>query len=79
MKIYVRAKPGAKKPRIEETSGLFGADAMPRYVVAVNEPAKEGKANRAIEEALAEYFNMPVSRVHIVSGHMSRDKVVEIG
>jgi len=79
MKISVRAKPGAKTPRVEEVTGLFKNAAERQFVVAVKEPAKEGKANRAIERALAEYFSVPPSQVRIVSGQTSRDKVVEIG
>ncbi len=78
MKIVVRAKPGAKVPRVEEITGLFKNAGERQFVVAVKEPAKEGKANRAIERALAEHFNVPLSAVRIVSGHISRDKVVEI-
>ncbi len=79
MKIFVRAKPGAKVPRVEEITGLFKTGKDRQFVVAVKEPAKEGKANRAIERALSEYFNVPVSRIRIVSGQTSRDKVIEIG
>lgn len=78
MKIFVRAKPGAKVPHVEEITGLFKNANERQFVVAVKEPAKEGKANRAIESALAEHFGVPSSRVHIVSGQTSRDKVVEL-
>jgi len=44
----------------------------------VKEPAKEGRANRAIEAALAAYFAMPRSAVRIIAGHTSRNKIVEI-
>jgi len=40
----VRAKPGAKRPEIEKIDEAH-------YAVAVREPAREGKANRAIEAA----------------------------
>jgi hypothetical protein len=78
MKIFVKAKPGAKKARVEEMTGLFAEQGERRFVVAVNERAVDGKANRAIEAALAGYFNVKPSQVRIVSGHTSRDKVVEI-
>ena len=79
MKISVHAKPGSKTPHIEEITGLFKTADDRQFVVAVKEPAKEGKANRAIERALAEYFNVPQSHVRIIAGHTSRDKTVEIG
>jgi len=71
MRIFVRAKPGAKRPEIETVDETH-------YVVAVREPAREGKANRATLAALAEHFGVPLSRVEIVSGHHGRIKVVEI-
>ena len=71
MKIFVKAKPGARKESVEKLDSN-------NFIVAVKEPAKEGRANWAIEKALAEYFNIPPSQVRIVSGKASRQKVVEI-
>ncbi len=86
MKISVKAKPGAKKEFVEKmtepSGGLFPAPgdkaASPRFTVSVKERATDGKANRAIEQAIAEYVHVPASRVRIVSGHTSREKIVEI-
>jgi len=78
MKIFVRARPGVKKPLIKETTDLFGKKTERHFVVAVKERAMEGRANHAIEKAVAEYFNVAPSRVSIVSGHAARDKVVEV-
>ena len=47
-------------------------------VVAVRARAKEGEANRAIERALAEYFDVAISCVRMIKGHTSREKVVEV-
>ncbi len=71
MRVFVRAKPGAKRREVETIDATH-------YVVAVREPAREGKANRAIEAALAEHFGVPPSAVEIVSGHHGRIKIVEI-
>jgi hypothetical protein len=78
MKIFVRAKPGVKKVYVKETTDLFEKKGERHFVVAVGERAVEGKANRAIERALAEYFDVPFSRVRIVSGQTAKEKVVEI-
>ena len=79
MKIVVRAKPGAKKEYIKETTDLFsGTNGGRHFIVAVHERAVGGAANRAIERALAEYFHIPTSRVRIVSGQAAKEKVVEI-
>ncbi len=93
MRVFVKAKPGAKKESITKidvsTEGLFekrGRDddhgesgrAGMHFIVAVKEPAIDGRANRAIERALAEYFKVPLSRVRMVRGHSAKQKVVEI-
>jgi hypothetical protein len=44
-------------------------------IVKVKEPPTKGKANRAVIKVLARYFN---ANVRIVSGTMSRRKIVEI-
>ena len=78
MKIFVRAKPGVKKAYVKETTDLFEKNGERHFVVAVGERAVEGNANRAIEKSLAEYFDVPSSRVRIVSGQTAKEKVVEI-
>ena len=71
MKIFVHAKPRAKAEHVEQLDASH-------FVVAVVEPPKNGEANRAILEALAEHFSVSPSRVHPVSGFSSREKVFEI-
>lgn len=48
------------------------------FVVRVKARAKAGEANRAIKKALAAYFKAPVTKVRIVRGRSSREKVVEL-
>jgi len=74
MRISIKAKPAAKRTEVRAETGPTGE----YFVVAVTEPPREGRANRAIVEALAEYFKVPVSRVRIISGFTSREKIVEI-
>ncbi len=80
MKIFVRAKPGARIPRVERIDkGLF--DEKPgeaHFLVAVKEPPIDGRANRAIEQAIAEHLHVSPSRVRMVAGHTVRNKVLEI-
>jgi hypothetical protein len=79
MKIFVRAKPGVKKAYVKETTDLFERAGERHFVVAVNERAVDGKANRAIERALAEHFDVPTSCVRIIAGQTAKEKVVEVG
>jgi uncharacterized protein YggU (UPF0235/DUF167 family) len=78
MKIFVRAKPGVKKEYIKETTDLFEKSGERHFAVAVAVRAVDGKANRAIEHALAKYFDVPPSRVRIVSGQTAKEKIVEV-
>jgi uncharacterized protein (TIGR00251 family) len=71
MKIFVKAKPNAKKEEIKKISNT-------EFVVAVKEPPQGGKANEAIVRALADYFGVAKSRVKIKTGQTNRNKIVEI-
>ncbi|RJR15027.1 DUF167 domain-containing protein [Candidatus Microgenomates bacterium] len=71
MKITVIAHPNSKKPRIEKD--LLGA-----FHVYVSAPPLEGKANQAVIEALATYFQVKKNQVFILSGHKRKEKLVEI-
>lgn len=71
MRIFVKAKPGAKGEevkKIDETN----------FVVSVKEPPLQGRANAAIIKAIAAYFQIAPSRVRIVFGYTSRDKIIEM-
>ena len=72
MSMIVRVKPGSKKgPLVEETENG-------ELVVYVREPAVEGKANEAVIKLLAEYFDVPKSKVQLIAGHKSKIKRFEI-
>lgn len=71
MKIFVKAKPKARKAYIKKIDDTH-------YVVAVNEPPVSGKANQAIIKSLAEYFSKPSSQIAIITGEKSKQKIVEI-
>jgi uncharacterized protein len=71
MIITIIAHPNSKKPRIEKD--LFGG-----LHVYVNQPPLEGKANKAVAEALAEYFKVSKSKVILIRGEKSKQKVFSI-
>jgi uncharacterized protein len=71
MKIFIKAKPNAKEEKVEKIDDS-------NYTVSVKEPPVKGKANEAIRNALAVYFKTGSSRVKIVAGHTSRNKIIEI-
>ncbi len=69
MRINVKAKPDSNENKVEKIDDL-------NFVVSVKDPPVEGRANRAIIKLLSEYFHTP--NVRIVSGRISRNKIVEI-
>ncbi|MFZ5363951.1 MAG: DUF167 domain-containing protein [Patescibacteria group bacterium] len=71
MKIFVKAKPKAGEDlvdRVDENN----------FIVSVTAPPVKGLANQAIIKIVAEYFKVAPSRVKIVSGFTSRQKILEI-
>lgn len=81
----VRASPTGITLALEVTSGadrtLFpaGFDAWRGHLRArVREAAQEGRANAAIVEAVAQFFNVPRRQVRVVSGATSRLKEIVI-
>lgn len=71
MKLFVKAKPNSREEKVERVDETH-------FIVSVKEPPVKGKANQAIRNALAVYFKTGSSMVRIVSGHASRNKIVEI-
>jgi len=70
-RISVTVKPNARHGSVEKISDS-------EFAVAVRAPARDGAANRAVIEALAEFFAIPKSTLSIVRGQSARKKLVEI-
>jgi len=70
-KIIVSIKTRCKNAGVEKIDDE-------NYVVRVNEPPVDNRANKAMINLLAEYFGIPKFRVEIVAGHHSRRKIMEI-
>jgi uncharacterized protein (TIGR00251 family) len=70
-RVRLRVSPGA--PRTE-LAGRHGDG----WKVRVNAAPERGKANDAVVGLLAERLGVSRTSVSIVSGHTSRDKVVEL-
>jgi len=71
MKISVIAHPNAKLARVEK-------DLLGTLHMYVHEPPLEGKANKAITCALAEYFHVKNSDVSLLHGTKSKIKIFVI-
>ena len=70
MKIQVKVKPNSKIEEVSQEGDSF--------IIKVKEPPKEGKANQAVIKLLAEHFGVPQSRVRILSGFRSKNKIIEV-
>lgn len=71
MKIFINAKPRAHDDLVERIDNN-------NFNVSVTAPPVKGLANQAIIKIVAEYFKIAPSRIRIVSGFTSRQKVLEI-
>jgi hypothetical protein len=70
MKLKIKVIPNTKDSEVVEEIGFLK--------VKVDAPAKEGKANKRLIEILADYFKIPKSKVKILKGEGSRNKLIEI-
>lgn len=71
MRIFIKTKPRAHENLVERV------DESNFNVLITASPVK-GLANQAIVKVVAEYFKVAPSRVRIVSGFTSRQKILEI-
>jgi uncharacterized protein len=69
--LTIRAHPGSRRTGVEKVGEA-------EYRVRVAAPPEKGQANREVVAALADYFNLPVSRIRIVRGEKSRIKLVAL-
>ncbi len=69
--ITLFVKPHSKKVSINQLTSET-------YEVAVSAPPEKGKANKEIIEVLANFLKINKNQIHIIKGHKSRTKIVEI-
>jgi uncharacterized protein YggU (UPF0235/DUF167 family) len=70
MYVKVVVTPGARKEDVEEKEETFR--------ISVREPASGNHANTRVRELLAMRFQVPLSKVRILTGHHSRVKLISI-
>ena len=69
--LELHVQPGAKRT---EFAGKHGE----RLKIRLAAPAREGRANEALIDFLADYYRVPKKNVRIASGERSRAKRVVI-
>jgi len=70
MRITVKVKPNSERQSIKVENDI--------YTINLNSPPIEGKANKELIEVLSDYFNIPKSKIEIVSGYKGRVKIIDI-
>ncbi|MEI7576082.1 MAG: DUF167 domain-containing protein [Armatimonadota bacterium] len=70
MLIQVRLQPKSSQNRLEQDGETYKA--------WVSAPPIDGAANEALIKLVAKHFGVAPSKVEIVRGHTSRDKVLEV-
>ncbi|MBX7149305.1 DUF167 domain-containing protein [bacterium] len=71
MKIAVAVKTNARHEKVEKLSDT-------QYKVSVNAPPVEGRANEAIIKILSRYFNIAPSKIVLLKGQASKNKIFEV-
>ncbi|MEU7801239.1 DUF167 domain-containing protein [Micromonospora arborensis] len=70
--VAVRVKPGASRDRV---GGCFDGPHGPALVIAVHDPAVDGRATEAARRALAAALGVRPAAVSLRTGAASRDKL----
>jgi len=72
MKIRVKAKPGSRIETVKQLETDY-------YEIKVCVPPEKGKANERIIELLSKHLKIPKSRIMIIKGQASKEKIFEVG
>lgn len=70
MLLYITVKPGRHKEKLEKSGD--------KWIVHLNAPAVDGKANRRLIEYFSELLHLSKSKIELVKGHTSRLKCLSI-
>jgi uncharacterized protein len=73
--VAVRVKPGSSRAWV---GGRFDGPYGPALVIAVHQPAVDGRATEAARRALAEALGLRPAAVSLRTGAASRDKLFEV-
>lgn len=70
MMLHIQVKAGKRREKVELKNG--------QWVISINAPATEGKANERLIEFFSETLNISKSSIEILKGHTSPYKTLEI-
>ena len=71
MKIRVKVKPNAKKDEVKQIENDY-------FEIRVTVVPEKGKANKRVIELLSKYLKVPKSRIKLIRGETSKEKLFEV-
>jgi uncharacterized protein len=71
MKIQIKVQPRSTRDELKPWQ-------LDAWKLCLKAPPVDGKANEACVEFFAQGLGIPRARVHIVTGHNSRQKLIEL-
>ena len=71
MDLFIKAQPNSRNDKVEKIDNNH-------FIISVKEPPIKGRANQAIIKVLGEYFNISFSKIKIIAGFKSREKILRI-
>ncbi|MGB9609116.1 MAG: DUF167 domain-containing protein [Minisyncoccia bacterium] len=71
MFVFVKVAPGSKENKIEKINDNH-------FLIKVKALPEKGKANEAVLNILAKYFNINKTKIKLVSGKTSKNKLFKI-
>ena len=74
MKVFVTVKPGSSQEKVVETEVTEDSKTVTIWTHA---RAHDGEANKAVIEALSDYYKIPKTSITLVRGATSKQKVFE--
>ena len=74
MKVFVTVKPGSSQEKVVEAEVTEDSKTVTIWTHA---RAHDGEANKAVIEALSDYYKIPKTSITLVRGTTSKQKVFE--
>ena len=74
MKVFVTVKPGSSQEKVVEAEVTGDSKTVTIWTHA---RAHDGEANKAVIEALSDYYKIPKTSITLVRGATSKQKVFE--
>ena len=74
MKVFVTVKPGSSQEKVVEAEATEDSKTVTIWTHA---RAHDGEANKAVIEALSDYYKIPKTSITLVRGATSKQKIFE--